>query len=197
MESETNRDGREVVAVVNLRHVAALALLLLTSCGPSIQQSTTRAETAADRAELAATQAEHAADQAFNASVQALKAADEADTDVRRANDSVIRLEPSRVPYCERLEKPIRGFEPYWCMMGPPVKGGSDSESIDWSAPRSRFCISDIFYTRRECHESLRDARRFYLQERRAWRARNPHEKYVPFGRFCAACANDGDDDEE
>lgn len=181
---------------MKLRHAAALALLLLASCTLTVQESTARAEAAAARAELAATRAERAADQALNVSVQASKTADEAERDVRRANASINRLEAPHMPYCELLLKPTRRLRPYWCLMGPPVIGGFDSESIDWYAPRSRFCVSNIFDTERECHDSLRDSPRFYQKERRDYRAHHPHEKYVAFRVFCAPCANGNDHDD-
>ena len=78
---------------MNLRHAAALALLLLASCGPSIKQSTTRAEAAANRAERSAMLAEQSADQAFKASVRALEVPDQAEKDAKRANDAASRLD--------------------------------------------------------------------------------------------------------
>ena len=75
---------------MNLRRAAAVALVLLASCGPSIKQSTTRAEAAAERS---ATLAEQSADQAVNASVRALIAADQSEKDAKRASDAVSRLD--------------------------------------------------------------------------------------------------------
>jgi hypothetical protein len=183
---------------MKLHHAAALGLLLLASCGPTIEKSTTRAESAADRAEMSATQAQQAADQAFNMSVRALVAAHQAEKDLQRANDSVARMEIGHpVPQCDLLVKPKAGLTVGWCLMGPPILGGNDSQSIDWFAPRSRYCVSEIFDTKRDCHESLGGVRRSFLKDMRDYRRLHPHEKYVPFRLFCAACANDGEDYED
>ena len=54
--------GTLMIERMKLRHAAALAFLLLASCTPSIEQSTTRAEAAANRAERSTTIAEQSAD---------------------------------------------------------------------------------------------------------------------------------------
>jgi hypothetical protein len=79
------------------RNAAALALLLLASCEPSIKQSTTRAEAAADRTERSATLAEQSADQASKASARVSITAVEANKYGRRADDAMSRLETPTV----------------------------------------------------------------------------------------------------
>ena len=169
----------------SLRHAAALALLLLASCGLIIKQSTTRAEAAADRAERSATMAEQSADQASKSSARALIAADQAEEATRRANDAVSRLESPSIVHGELLMKQTEGSPLRWCLMGPPGIQASPmgSVSVDWHAPRSRFWVGEIFDTQGECHESLRDARRFYLRGRRTWRARHLHDGGKVFQR--------------
>jgi len=185
---KTHRERR--VAEVKLPYAAVLALSLLTSCGPTIQQSTTRAETAAARAERSADHAEQAATQAWKASVLAGKLADEADEHVRRANDAVSRLEFPTVAHGDLLAAPTVGLPIRWCLMGPPIIQGcpSCSESIEWHAPRSRFWVGEIFDSKRDCHMALRKFHRQFLRS---------GGKDMPFRSFCAACANDADDDED
>ena len=169
----------------------ALALLLLACCTPSIKQSTIRAEAAADRARRSATLAEQSADQALKASARALIAADQAQDAVRRANDAVARVgsEPLHgfVPG-ELLEKPTEGSLLRWCLMGPPDVVPSDMTIIDFRAPRSRFWVSEIFDSKSDCREMLRKSQRQFVHDL---------GKGVPFRSFCAACANEADDDED
>ena len=168
----------------------ALVLLLLISCTPSIKQSTTRAEAAANRAERSATMAEQSADQALKASARALIAADQAAEAVRRANDAVARVgsEPLHgfVPG-ELLEKPTEGSLLRWCLIDPPTVM-ADMEYVDFHAPRSRFWVREIFDSKSECHDGLRKCRREFVRE---------IGKGSPFRSFCAACANEADDDED
>jgi hypothetical protein len=174
---------------------AELAVLLLASCTPSTRGPTARAEAAVARAEIAATQAEHSADQARDAANQVSKAADEADSDVRRANDAVSRFEGPRGSPCELAEKPTPGSRRDWCLMVPPVRS-FELEIIDWRAPRSKYCVKEIFDTERECHASLIELRRPLLKERHEYNAFHRNEKWRPIRMFCAACAN-GDSDYE
>ena len=175
---------------MKLRYTVPLALLMLVSCTPSIKQSTTRAEAAADRAKRSATIAEQSADQASKASARALIAADQAVEAVRRANDAVARVgsEPLHgfVPG-ELLEKPTEGSLLRWCLMGPPDVVPSDMTIIDVHAPRSRFWVSEIFDSKSDCHDGLRKYHREFVHE---------IGKSSPFRAFCAACANEADDDE-
>jgi len=173
-----------------LRHAAALALLLLASCGPTIEKSTTRAEAAADRAELSATRAQQVADQAFKASVRALITADQADKDARRANDAVSRLEFCWKARGDLLIKPIEGSPLRWCLMGAPIiqAGPMGWVSLDVFAPRSRFWVGEIFDSKSECHDALRKSHRQFVRT---------GGKGLPFRAFCDACANEADDDED
>jgi hypothetical protein len=175
---------------MKLRYVTALPLLLLASCTPSIKQSTIRAEAAADRAKRSATLAEQSADQALKASARALIAADQAQDAVRRANDAVARVgsEPLHgfVPG-ELLEKPTEGSLLRWCLMGPPDVVPSDMTIIDVHAPRSKFWVYEIFDSKSDCHGGLRKYHRLFVRSM---------EKDAPFKAFCAACANEADDDE-
>jgi hypothetical protein len=75
--------------------VAALALVLLASCGPdlaAIDHATREAEDAAARAENAATRAEGSATQASEAAARANRRVSDADDSVRRANDIASRF---------------------------------------------------------------------------------------------------------
>jgi hypothetical protein len=175
---------------MKLRYAIALALLMLASCTPSIEQSTTRAEVAANRAERSAMLAEQSADQASKASAQVLMAADQAEEAVRRANDAVIRVgsEPLHgfVPG-ELLEKPTEGSLLRWCLMGPP-EVMADRQWVDFHAPRSKFSVYEIFDSKSDCHDGLRKYHREFVHE---------IGKGVPCRSFCAACANEADDDED
>ena len=181
---------------IRFRYAGALAFLMLASCTPSIEQSTTRAETAANRAERSATLAEQSANQAFKASVRALMAADQIEKDARRADDAVSRMEAGTVKHGDLLVKPTEGSPLYWCLMGLPIIQGSPmgSESIDWHAPRSRFWVGEIFDSKSDCHDALRKSHRLFADimakehDRRA--------RLLPFRAFCAACSNQGEDDE-
>jgi hypothetical protein len=179
---------------MNPRHAAALALLLLASCGPSIKQSTTRAEDAADRAERSATLAEQSADQAFKASVRALIAADQVEKDARRADDAVSRLEAPTMVHGDLLVKPTEGSPLRRCLMGPPGVQSSPmgSVSTDWHAPRSRFWVHDIFDSKADCHDALRKSHRLFADS--MGKALDPRSRLLPFRMFCAACANEGED---
>jgi hypothetical protein len=176
------------VTVVTLRSASALALLVLTSCGPTIQQSTTRAEIAAASAERSAEDAERAATLASRAAAQATKPADEVDEHLRRANEAVNRLEAPSVVRGDLLVAPTAGLPIRWCLMGPPILQGCPdcSESIEWHAPRSSFWVGDIFESKRDCHTALRKFRRQILRS---------GGEGLPFRNFCAACANDADED--
>jgi len=173
---------------LNLLYATALALIPLTSCGPTIQQSTTRAEIAAARAERSADNAEQAATRAWRASVRTGKLADEANAHVRRANDAENRLEAPTVAHGDLLVAPAVGLPIRWCLMGPPILQGCPdcSESIDWRAPRSRFWVGEIFDSKRDCLTALRRFHRRFLRS---------GGKAMPFRNFCATCANDADDD--
>jgi hypothetical protein len=175
---------------MKLRYATALSLLVLASCSPSIKQSTTRAEAAADRAKRSATIAEQSADQASKASARALIAADQAEEAVRRANDAVTRVvsEPlwGFVPG-ELLVKPTEGSLLRWCLMDPPTVM-ADREYVDFHAPRSRFWVREIFDSKSECHDDLRKYHREFVRE---------IGKGSPFRSFCVACANEADDDED
>jgi hypothetical protein len=171
---------------MKLHHAAAVALLMLASCEPTIQKSTERAEAAAARAELSAKQAQQAADQAFNDSVRALRTADQAENDVRRANDVVSRVTPRHGgPQGELLVKPTQGSSVFWCLMYPPVVN-ADRQFVEFHAPRSRFWVHEIFDSKRECHDALR---KFYREFGRLV------GRGLPFRVFCAACANEGEED--
>jgi hypothetical protein len=182
---------------MNHRRAAALALLLVASCGPSIKQSTTRAEAAAERAERSATLAEQSADQAFKASIRALIAADQIEKDARRADDAVTRLETPTVVHGDLLVKPTEGSPLRWCIMGPPGIQGSPmgSVSTDWHAPRSRFWVGEIFDSKSDCHDALEESHRRF--GRFVGNDRDPRSRLLPFRMFCAACANEGEDDDE
>lgn len=107
---------------MNPRHAAALALLLLASCAPTVptvQESTTRAEAAAYRAEHSATKAEQAADDALNASVQLQKVVDETDRRVWRALD-----------YVEVISRGVRHLG---------VKPGEGIGACQWSPTQQRL----------------------------------------------------------
>lgn len=175
---------------MKLRYTGPLALLLLASCAPSIEQSTTRAEAAAARAERSATLAELSADQAFKASVQALIIADQANKDARRADDAVSRLETPTVKNGDVLVKPTEGSLLRWCLMGPPVlqTNPMGSESLESDAPRSRFWVSEIFDSKSDCRGALRKFHRQFMHS---------GNKRPPFRLFCAACSNEGEDDED
>lgn len=179
------------------RHAAALALLLLASCGPSIKQSTTRVEAAADRAERSSTLAEQSADQAFKASVRALVAADQAEGSVRRANDAVSRLETPTVVYGDLLVKPTEGSPLRWCFMGPPGVQSSPMGfvSTDWHAPRSRFWVREIFDSKSDCHDALRKSRRLFAHTMAE--DGDPRSRLLPFRMCCAAYANEGEDEDD
>jgi len=179
------------------RHAAALVLVLLASCGPSVEQSTTRAEAAADRTEQSAMLAEQSADRASKASVRALIAADQIEDDARRASDAVSRLEAPTVVQGELLVKPTEGSLLRWCFMAPPRVQGSPMGAVfvDWHAPRSEFWVGEIFDSRSDCHNALRKSRRLFAYSMS--RERDPRARLLPFRGFCAACANEADDDEE
>jgi len=174
---------------IKLRYATALTLFLLTSCTPSIKQSTTRAEAAAERAKRSATIAEQSADQALKASARALIAADQALDAVRRANDAVARVgsEPLHgfVPG-ELLEKPTEGSLLRWCLMGPP-EVMADRQWVDFHAPRSKFSVYEIFDSKSDCRDGLRKYHREFVRD---------FDKSVPPKAFCAARANEADDDE-
>ena len=173
-----------------LHHTAVLALVLCISCEPTIKTSTDRAGAAAAHAEQSATQAQQVADQAFKASVRALIVADQAESDSRRANDAVSRLEAPSIVHGDLLVEPSGGSPVRWCLMGPPIEQGSPmgSQSIDFHAPRSRFWVGDIFDSKSECHDALRKFHRQFVRF---------GGKNLPFRAFCAACANEADDDED
>jgi hypothetical protein len=133
---------------MKLYYLGALPLLLLASCGPTIEESTGCAEAAATRADLLATRAQETADRASNAAVRALVMADQADGDVHRANDAVARLDGPRMPpRGDLLVKPAEGSSVYWCLMEPPIEQGSPmgSRSIGFYAPLSSFWVGEIF----------------------------------------------------
>lgn len=176
------------VAGLKLRYAAALALLAFTSCGPTIQQSTTRAEIAAARAERSADHAEQAATQAWRASVRVERLADQADEHVRRANDAESRLEAPTIAHGDLMVSPTVGLPTRWCLMGPPILQGCPdcSESVEWHAPRSRFWVGEIFDSKRDCHTALQKFHRHFLRA---------VGKTLPFRSFCSACANGADDD--
>lgn len=182
---------------MNLRHPAALAFLLVASCGPSIKQSTTRAEAAAERAELSATLAEQSADQAFKASVRALIVADQIEKDAKRADDAVSRLETPTVVHGDLLVKSTERSPLRWCLMGPPGVQGSamGSVSVDWYAPRSRFWVREIFDSKSDCHDALRKSRRLFAHMMAE--DGDPRSRLLPFRMFCAACANEGEDEDD
>jgi hypothetical protein len=175
---------------MKLPYTATLALLMLASCTPSIEQSTSRAEAAANRANRSATIAEQSADQALKASARVMVAADQAQNAVRRANDAVARVgsEPLHgfVPG-ELLEKPTEGSLLRWCLMGPP-EVMADRQYVDFHAPRSRFWVGEIFDSKSDCREELRKSDRQLVRD---------VGKSVPLRGFCAACANKADDDED
>lgn len=181
----------------SVRHAAALALLLLASCGPSIKQSTTHAEAAADRAERSATLAEQSADQASKSSARALIVADQAEEAVRRANDTVSRLETPTVVHGDLLVKPTEGSPLRWCLMGPPGIQASPmgSVSVDWHAPPSRFWVREIFDSKSDCHDALQKSHRLFAHM--MGEDRDPRSRLLPFRMFCAACANEGEDDDD
>ena len=116
-------------------------------------------------------------------------AADEAESDVRRANDAIIREEPLHgwMPG-ELLVKPTEGSLLRWCFMGPPDLPAElqDVSSIDIDAPLSEFWVSEIFDAKSDCHDRLRKFHREFVHE---------IGKRMPFRWFCAACANKADDD--
>lgn len=176
------------VAWVKLRYAAALAFLLLTSCGSTIQQSKTRAQIAAARAERSADHAGQAATQAWRASIRVGRLADDADEQVRRANDAVSKLEAPTIAHGDLLVSPTVGLPTRWCLMGPPIFQGCPdcSESVEWHAPRSRFWVGEIFDSKRDCHTALQKFHRRFLRS---------GGKALPFRSFCAACANGADDD--
>ncbi len=175
---------------MKLPYTFALALVLLASCGPSIKQSTTRAETAANRTERSATLAQQAADRAFKASVRALIAADQAEKDARRGTDAVMRMEAGTVKHGDLLVKPAKGSPLFWCLMDPPILQSSPmgSETIDFYAPRSEFWVDEIFDSKSECHDALRKLHRQFVRF---------DGKGLPFRSFCAACSNEGETDED
>jgi hypothetical protein len=175
---------------IRVRYAAALLFPLLASCAPSIEQSTTRAEAAANRAERSATLAEQSADQAFKASVRALMAAGQIEKNARRADDAVSRLDSPTVVHGELLVKPAEGSLLRWCLMAPPGVQSSPmgSVTVDWHAPRSEFWVGEIFDSKSDCREELRKSDRQLVRE---------VGKRVPLRAFCAACANMADDDED
>ena len=174
---------------MKLRYTSALAFLLLSSCTPSIEQSTTRAEAAAGRAKRSATLAEQSADQASKASARVSVAAERAEEDVRRTNDAATRVVPLHgfVPG-ELLVKPTEGSRIRWCLMFPPPEIPSDKEVLDIHAPRSKFWVSEIFDSKSDCHDLLGQIHRQFVRD---------GGKSVPYRGFCAACANKADDDED
>jgi hypothetical protein len=186
---------------IRLRHAPTLALLLLASCTPSIEQSTTRAEAAADRAKRSATIAEQSADQAFKTSVRALITADQADKDYQRAGDVVTRLEGGSVAHGDLLVKPTEGSPPFWCLMDPPIAQGCPdcSATVNWDAPRSDFEVDEIFDSKSDCRDELQKFHRDLVRDERRKRRNFPRvvQKPPPFRWFCAACANEGEDDED
>jgi hypothetical protein len=161
----------------------------MASCTPSIKQSTTRAEGAADRAEHSATLAEQSADQASKASARALTTAERAEDDSRRANDAVSRLEGPTMVHGELLVKPTQGSLRRWCLVAPPIVQASPAgvESVDFYAPRSRFWVAEIFDSNSDCHDWMQTFHRQFVHS---------VSKGTPFRAFCAACANEADDDE-
>jgi hypothetical protein len=180
------------------RHAAVLALVLLASCGPSIEQSTTRAEAAANRAERSATLAEQSADQSFKASVRALVAADQIEKDAKRADDAVSRLEELPTPvHGDLLVKPTEGSPLRWCLMGPPGVVSSPMGSIgtDWHAPRSRFWVDEIFDSKADCHDELRTSHGLFADI--MGKDLDPRSRLLPFRMFCAACSNESEDDDD
>jgi hypothetical protein len=174
---------------MKIPYTVALALLLLASCAPSIDQSTSRAEAAAARAERSATIAEQSADQASKASARVSVVADDAEDDSRRANDAASRMEHAQVASGELLVKPTQGSLRRWCLVAPPIVQGSPGgvESVDFYAPRSRFWVATIFDSNSDCHDWLRKIHRQFVHST---------SKGTPFRAFCAACANEADDDE-
>jgi hypothetical protein len=186
-----------MIEPMKLRYAVALALLLLASCTPSIEQSTTRAEASADRAERSATIAEQSADQAFKASVRALTSADQTENDARRSEIAVSRMEAGTVKHGDLLVKPTEGSPSYWCLMGPPIFQGSPmgSETVGWHAPRSEFWVGEIFDSESDCHDALRKSRRRFAYI--MGRERDPRARLLPFRAFCAACSNEGEDEDD
>jgi hypothetical protein len=81
---------------MNLRHVAALALVMLVGCGPDmtiVDTATQRAEASAKRAEISAAKAESAANRAAKSANEADAAANVASDAGARANDFEARME--------------------------------------------------------------------------------------------------------
>jgi hypothetical protein len=74
--------------------------------------------------------------------------------------------------------------------MDPPIRQTSPmgAEFIDFYAPRSEFWVDEIFDSKSECHEALR---KFHREFERFG------AKDLPFRAFCAACSNEGEDDED
>ena len=182
---------------IRLRHAPTLALLLLASCTPSIEQSTTRAETAANRAERSATLAEQSANQAFKASVRALEIADQAEKAASQSGDAVSRMEAGTVKHGDLLVKPTEGSPLYWCLMGPPIIQGSPmgSETVGWHVPGSEFWVGEIFDSKSDCRYELRKSHRLFM--RLVGEDRDPRSRLLPFRAFCAACSNQGEDEDD
>jgi hypothetical protein len=198
--------GTLMIEPMKLRYTIALGLLMLASCTPSIEQSTTRAEAPSDRAERSATSAEQSADQSFKTSVRALIVADQAEKDARRANNVISRMEAGTVKHGDLLVQPTEGSARYWCLMGPPIIQGSPmgSETVGWDAPRSEFWVDEIFDSKSDCRDELRKFHRNFvrseLRSRRNIARRNiVHLVYrrFPFRSFCAACSNEGEDEDD
>ncbi len=62
------------------------------------------------------------------------------------------------------------------------------AQTIGFYAPRSRFWVAGIFDSKTDCLDALR---KFHHQFFRRF------GKGLPFTNFCAACANEGDYDDE
>lgn len=80
---------------MNLRHTAAVGLLLLASCATdmgTIDHATQRAENAAARAEVAARDAENSAQRASDAAARTERTVGDANDSARRANDIITRF---------------------------------------------------------------------------------------------------------
>ncbi len=95
-----------IMARMDLRHAAALALLILASCGPdiaTIDRATRRAELAASRAEISAAKSESASQAAAAAAARAETASNVAEDSARRANDVISRMCSVGDPVWEHL----------------------------------------------------------------------------------------------
>jgi hypothetical protein len=159
------------------RHAAALALLILASCGPdmtTINTATQRAEASAKRVEVSAAKAESAANQATISANEAVAAANLALDAVRRANDVEARWEAtascshgisdiSGHPYpCKPLsaedwkwiDSRVKQLNPIWCM------SFSNERMVPKDCPNCMFdlamhtTVGCVFKTKAACEEA-------------------------------------------